>query len=121
MKIAAIVQARMGSSRLPGKVLEDVIGKPMLWHLINRLKRSKSLDEIIIATTFSEVDKPILGLAADMGVASFAGDEKDVLDRYYQAAVKSKVDVICRVTADCPLIDPHIVDKVINHFIKGKI
>ena len=121
MKIAAIVQARMGSSRLPGKVLEDIAGKPMLWHLVNRLQKSKLLNGIIIATTTNDIDQPILDLAASIGVDSFAGDEKDVLDRYYQAAIKFGVDIICRITADCPLIDPQIVDQVIQHFLKEKV
>jgi spore coat polysaccharide biosynthesis protein SpsF len=120
MKIVAIVQARMGSSRLPGKVLKEVAGKPVLWHLINRLRKSKLLNGIVIATTINEIDKPILKLADSMGIDTFSGSEMDVLDRYYQASTKFKADVICRITADCPVIDPRIVDKVIKHFLDGK-
>lgn len=119
MKIAAIVQARMGSTRLPGKVLEDVAGKPMLWHLVNRLKRARSLNSIIIATTNNAIDKPILKFARDFGIECYAGNETDVLDRYYQAATEFNVDIICRITADCPLVDPQVLDKTIQCFLKA--
>ena len=117
--IAAIVQARMGSSRLPGKVLMPVEGKPMLWHLVGRLRRAELLDKIIIATSDKEADKPILKLAGEMGVDGYAGSEDDVLDRYYQAATQFGSDAIVRITADCPLIDPHIVDMVVRRFLRG--
>jgi spore coat polysaccharide biosynthesis protein SpsF (cytidylyltransferase family) len=120
MKIAAIVQARMGSSRLPGKVLEEIAGQPMLWHLIKRLQKSRLLEGIIIATTANEIDRPILNLAAGMGIDSFAGSETDVLDRYYQASNRYGVGVICRITADCPVIDPRIVDKAVTRFLNDK-
>jgi len=119
MMIAAIVQARMGSTRLPGKVKKEIVGKPILWHIIDRLKRAKLIDNIIVATTDKEIDKPILGLAKKLGIASYAGSEEDVLDRYYQTAKGFGVDVIVRITADCPLVDPHVVDKVIRRYLKG--
>ena len=115
----AIIQARMGSSRLPGKVMREILGKPMLWHIISRLKWSKLIDKIVIATTDKERDKPILKLAQDSGVDGYAGSEDDVLDRYYQAAEKCETETIVRITADCPLIDPHIVDKVIQRYLEG--
>ena len=87
--IVAIVQARMGSSRLPGKVLMDIVGRPALCHLVDRLSKSSFIDRIVIATSDREEDKPILKLARDMGVGSFAGSATEVLDRYYQAARKS--------------------------------
>jgi len=117
--VVVIIQARMGSSRLQGKVLKEILGKPMLWHLINRLKRSKLIDKIIIATTDKERDKPILKLAQELGIDSFAGSEEDVLDRYYQAAKKYNADTVVRITADCPLIDPELVDKVIGHYLEN--
>ena len=117
--VTAIVQARMGSSRLSGKVLKEILGKPVLWHLINRLKRSKIIDKIVIATTTKEKDKPILKLAEEMGIDSFAGSEDDVLDRYYQAAKRFNADIIVRITADCPLIDPELVDKVIRRYLEN--
>ncbi len=119
MKIVAIVQARMGSTRLPGKVMREILGKRMLWHVINRLKRAKLINKTIIATTDKESDKPILKLDAEMEIDSFAGSEEDVLDRYYQAATRFSVDIIVRVTADCPLIDPNVVDKVIQRYLRG--
>lgn len=119
MKITAIVQARMESTRLPGKVMKEIVGKPMLWHIIERLKKAKLLDNIMIATTDKEIDKPILKLAEDSGVDRYAGSEEDVLDRYYQAATKSNVDGIVRITADCPLIDPGLTDMVIRRYSMG--
>lgn len=118
--VVAIIQARMRSTRLPGKVLMDIVGKPMLWHLVNRLRSSRLIDKIVIATTTSERDLPILRFAAENGIASFAGSEEDVLDRYYQAAKKFDADPIVRITADCPLIDPLIVDRVVGEFLKLK-
>jgi len=115
-KVVAIIQARVGSTRLPKKVLKKIVGRPMLWHVIDREKESKLVNEIVLATTSRDEDKPLLELARKSGVKSFAGSEEDVLDRYFQAATKFGADVIVRVTADCPLIDPRIVDKVIKHF-----
>jgi len=118
--IAAIIQARMGSTRLPGKVLNNIAGKPMLWHLINRLQRSVFIEKIIVATTTNEIDCPILDVAEKSGVESFAGSEHDVLDRYYQAAKKFHADIIVRITADCPLIDPRVTDRVIQCYLENK-
>ena len=119
LKITTIIQARMGSSRLPKKVLSDIEGQSMLWHLVNRLKNSKFSPEIIIATTISDSDKEILKLAKDLGVKSNAGSIDDVLDRFYQTALKYKPDIIVRITADCPLMDPLIFDRVIQFFLDG--
>ena len=118
--VVAIVQARMGSSRLPGKVLKEILGKPLLWYLIDRLKWSKTIDKIVIATTTNERDKPILKLADEMGTDSFTGSEDDVLDRYYQAAKKYGMDTLVRITADCPLIDPELVDKIIRRYLENR-
>lgn len=118
--IAAIVQARMSSTRLPGKVLKVVVGKALLSHVVERLKTSKSVDRIIVATTSNPQDKPIIEFCEMNHVDYFVGSELDVLDRYYQAAKKFKADVIARITSDCPLIDPVIVDKVVNHYSENK-
>jgi spore coat polysaccharide biosynthesis protein SpsF len=118
--VVAIIQARMGSTRLPGKVLIDIEGKPVLWHLINRLQKSQLIDKIVIATTSNKNDIPILKFAEENGIDSYAGSEDDVLDRYYQAAKKFKADPIVRITADCPLIDPRIVDRVVGEFLNMK-
>ncbi|CAG0969978.1 MAG: glycosyltransferase family protein [Candidatus Methanoperedens sp.] len=118
--IVAIIQARMGSTRLPGKVFKDILGKPMLWHIINRLRASKLIERIIIATSDKESDKVILKLAEEVGVEGFAGSEEDVLDRYYHAAKKFEAETIVRITGDCPLIDPQIVDEIIGYYLKNK-
>ena len=120
MYTVAIVQARMGSTRLPGKVMREVLGKPLLSHLITRLKEAKLINKILIATTNKDKDKPILKLARESGIDSFAGSEDDVLDRYYQAAVKCNAQVIVRITADCPLIDPELVDKIVAHYLNNR-
>jgi spore coat polysaccharide biosynthesis protein SpsF len=117
--IAAIVQARMGSTRLPGKVMKPLCGKPILWHIITRISYSKQIEKIIIATTDKEEDKVIVKLAEEMGVAFYRGSSDDVLDRYYQAARKFNVDPVVRITADCPLIDPEIMDNIIDYYLKG--
>ena len=118
MKVVAIVQARMGSTRLPGKILKLASGKTLLEHLISRLRRADSIDKIIIATTNSENDEAVCRLAKKIGVSCFRGSESDVLDRYYQAAKEFKADVVVRITGDCPLIDPDIVDRVVTQYLK---
>lgn len=118
-KLAIIIQARIGSTRLPGKVLADIEGKSMLWHTCSRLKLSKYSPEIIIATTNSEEDKKILKLAGILNLKSYSGSVDDVLDRYYQTALTFRVKIIARITADCPLIDPNVFDKVLETFLEG--
>ena len=119
MKATAIIQARMSSTRLPGKVLMEVMGRPLLSYQIERLRFSKRIDEIIIATTTNKEDDPIVELAHKEGLKVFRGLEDDVLDRYYQAAKKYKADVVVRITGDCPLIDYEVTDQVINRFLNG--
>lgn len=114
--IVAIIQARTGSTRLPKKVLAYIEGKPMLWHIIERIKLVKSIDEIIVATTDLPEDKKIIEIAENSGVKSFAGSEEDVLDRYYKAAKKNNADIVVRITGDCPFIDPELIDRTINFF-----
>lgn len=116
--IVAIIQARVGSSRLPRKVIERVGDKTLIWHVIQRVKESKLIDKIVLATTPNEKDKILLEKAKEYGVEGFAGSENDVLDRYYQAAKKFKGDVIVRITGDCPLIDSKVVDRVIQRFME---
>lgn len=118
--VVAIIQARMNSTRLPGKALKNITGKPMLAHVVERLKSTKLVNEIVIATTTKEEDRIISRFANDFGVKSFAGSEEDVLDRYYQAAKRCEADVIVRITSDCPLIDPEVVDKVIAFYLKNR-
>lgn len=116
-RVVALVQARMGSTRLPGKVMKNVMGKPVLWHVIDRLRKTKLLDEIVVVTTTKRRDRTITALAKEIGVRSFTGSEQDVLDRYYQAAKLYGAEVVVRITADCPLIDPELTDEVIKYFL----
>lgn len=118
--IAAIVQARMGSTRLGGKVMMEVLGKPLLQHMIERLHHSQYLEDIIIATTIDKKDDNIMALCEKIGVKTFRGSEEDVLDRYYNATKQYNVDIIVRMTSDCPLIDPKVVDRVIKYYFDNK-
>lgn len=110
----AIVQARMGSTRLPGKVLMDLGGASVLARVVHRLRRADLIDRIIVATTDSAADDPVVAEAKKLKADYFRGSEFDVLDRYYQAAVASDAAVIVRITADCPLIDPGLVNDTIR-------
>lgn len=117
MKVAAIIQARMGSSRLPGKVLRNVAGRPLLAHVLERVLVCKRLDQIIVAAPDTPEDVAVLALADTCGVISFAGSPDDVLDRYYQAVRAYPAEVIVRLTADCPLLDPTEIDRAVLHFM----
>ena len=118
--IVAIIQARMGSTRLPGKVLINIQGKPLLEHVINRVRQSRLIDKIIIATTTKERDRVILEMAQSWGLESYAGSEEDVLDRFYQAARIYRARTIVRITPDDPFKDPEVIDKVISYYLKSK-
>lgn len=118
--IAAIIQARMGSVRFPDKVMKIIVGKPMLWHQINRLRKSELIEKLIIATTDKIQDRIIIDFAKENNILYFAGSEEDVLDRFYYSAKKFKVETIVRITGDCPLIDPSLVDMLINFYIDNK-
>lgn len=118
--IGAIIQARMNATRLPGKVLKEACGKPLLELLVERLKCARHLDEIIIATTISPADDPIEELAKRLSIKYMRGSEEDVLGRYYQAANQFHVDHIVRITGDCPLMDPVIIDHMIEFYMDIK-
>ena len=120
MTTAIIVQARMTSTRLPGKVLKPVLGKPLLEYQIERLRRVKLADSVVIATTTNATDAQIVDLCHALGVTCFRGSEQDVLGRYYGAAKQAQADVVVRVTSDCPLIDPQIINRVIQLYRDGK-
>lgn len=120
MKIVAIIQARMGSTRLPGKVLLDLIGEPILVRVVSRSQRAMALDEVIIATTVDPKDEAIVKLCSSRGWNYFRGSEEDVLDRYYQTAKRYNVDVIVRITSDCPLIEPEIIDLVVREYLHDR-
>lgn len=119
-KISAIIQARMTSTRLPDKVLMDIRGEPMLWHVINRLTYVKKLDDIILAIPNTKENDILERFAKDNKVKYFRDNEEDVLSRYYQAAKIFKCDIMARVTADNPLIDPQIMDLVIEKHLDSK-
>ena len=119
-KVLAIIQARMGSSRLPGKMLKQINGKPLIWYVINAAKKSKLINEVVLATTDKEEDKALIEKAKEYGIPSFAGSENDVLDRFYQASKEFKGATVVRLTGDCPLHDPEVIDKVIQNFIENK-
>lgn len=111
-KIGIIVQARMGSSRLPGKTLKNLAGKPSLWHVYNRCKASKYAAMVVVATTIDKSDDQVEKFCKKYKIPYFRGDVNHVLSRYHGAAKKFKIDVIARITADCPLIDPATIDCV---------
>ncbi len=111
--LAAIIQARVNSSRLPAKVLLDLAGKPMLARVIERIRLARHVDKVMVATSTAERDDPVAALSESLGVACFRGSEIDVLNRYYWAATSVGAQTIMRVTSDCPLIDPEIVDQAI--------
>jgi spore coat polysaccharide biosynthesis protein SpsF len=119
MKTVALVQARMSSSRLPGKVLQDIAGQPMLLRVINRIRHAESIDNAVVVTSTDKYDDDIEALCCENGVAFFRGSLDDVLDRFYQAALYFHVESIIRITADCPLLDPKIVDKIVHTFRNG--
>lgn len=117
MNIVTIIQARMSSSRLPGKVLLDIGGRPMLTHVVERARRAQTADLVVVATTQDPSDEAIANLCQQRGYPCYRGSLHDVLDRYYQAARLFKADVIVRVTADCPLLDHEVVDKTVREFL----
>jgi len=117
-KVGIIVQARMASTRLPGKVMMKVSGKTLLEHLILRLKKVRQADEIIIATTENKADDIIAEHSKGLGIKVFRGSEENVLERYYLAAKEAGLTVIVRVTSDCPVMDPEMVDRCISFFFE---
>ena len=121
MKIVAIVQARMGSIRFPKKVMRPIGTIPMIEIILKRLNNSKLLDQIILATSADEINKPLSEHVESLGFNCVKGSEADVLERYVQAAEKSNADVIVRITGDCPLVDPVLVDECISKFKETKV
>src|SRR5438477_2593497 len=117
--VVAIIQARMSSTRLPGKVLLDIAGQPMLWRVISRVCRTKTIEQIVVATSTAAADDAISAFCAERGIVCFRGSETDVLDRYYQAARSVQAKTIVRITADCPLLDPEVIDLTVSRFLEG--
>ncbi len=115
-----IVQARVSSTRLPGKVLKPILGQPMIQRQLERLAQSERLDKLIVATSDRPDDQILASLCHKLDVTCFCGSLDDVLDRFYQAARTFKADTIVRLTGDCPLMDPAIVDEVVSFFLENK-
>ena len=120
-RTVAIVQARIGSSRLPGKVLAEIGGSPLLAWVLTAAGAIAGVDEVILATTTHPQDRSLLALADTLGAIGFAGSEQDVLDRYFQAAKQFEADAVMRITADCPFLDPSISRKVLEQFLQGNV
>ncbi|MEK5140696.1 glycosyltransferase family protein [Paenibacillus sp. FSL M7-0134] len=119
MNIVAIIQARMGSTRLPGKVDLNLLGVTVLERVVERIKKVKQINKIVVATTDLTADETIVNLAHKAEVEVYRGSESDVLKRYYEAAVTHNADVIIRITSDCPVIDSVIIDELIANYITG--
>jgi len=120
MRVVAIIQARMGSTRLPGKVLKDLAGATVLERVVSRLRRCRLVNEVIVATSTEPADDVILTECQRLGTDAFRGSEQDVLDRYYRAAQQARAEVVVRITSDCPLIDPGVSDKTIQAFLTDR-
>ena len=116
MRVVALVQARMGSTRLPNKVMKEIIGKPMIQLLLERLSKSKEIDEIVIASSIDKKNDTLDTFVSDLGYVCSRGSENDVLSRFYSAAKESCADVVVRITGDCPLVDSNLVDQVIQKY-----
>lgn len=119
--VVAVVQARLGSVRMPAKVLKEVLGKPLLWHLVERLSRSTTTDKIVLAIPASPVNDPLEKFGVEVGLDVVRGSELDVLDRFVEVAFQHPADIYVRITGDCPLVDPQVVDQVVKHLIESKI
>ncbi len=120
MNPVAIIQARMGSTRLPGKVLRPLLGQPTLWHIVQRVRQVPGLRQVVVATSDQSGDEPIRRFCQEAGVACFAGSEHDVLDRFYQAAVACSGDPLLRITGDCPFADPQIIGRLLAMYQSGQ-
>lgn len=118
-KIVMLIQARMGATRFPGKPLKEIMGRPMLSYQLERLRRVKRVDEIVLATTTHPRDDCLVAFCEKEKIPYFRGSEDDVLDRFLQAAREHRAQILVRITGDCPLSDPNLIDQVIEFFLKG--
>jgi spore coat polysaccharide biosynthesis protein SpsF len=121
MNVIVIIQARMGSSRLPNKVLMPLADKPAIQHVIERARMISGITDVVLATTTSHVDDPLDEFCKTLGVPVYRGSEDDVLDRYYQAAILYNADIIVRITGDCPLLDPSESTKVVKRLLEHNV
>lgn len=119
LPVVIVVQARLGSTRLPAKVLKDLGGKPLLARMLERLQRVRTRSRVIVATTTDPADDPIVTLCDRLGVEVFRGHPTDLLDRHYRAAAAADAGIVAKIPSDCPLIDPEIVDRVFARFAAG--
>jgi len=119
MSILAIIQARLGSTRFPAKVLQPILGKPMLWHIVDRVRHVSSVEKVVVAVPNGPKDEPLRRFCQEQGILCFAGSELDVLDRFYQTARHHGGDPVLRITADCPLVDPVLIQDVILLYRSG--
>ncbi len=117
MRVVAIIAARMGSTRLPGKVLQDIGGETMLARVVRRTQGAARVDKVLVATTTEEIEEPLLAECERLGVDVFRGSEQDVLDRIYGAALANDAQAVVRITSDCPLIDSRLIDRVVLTFL----
>jgi spore coat polysaccharide biosynthesis protein SpsF (cytidylyltransferase family) len=117
MNVAAIIQARMGSSRLPGKVMLGIGGLPVIELIVRRLEQCRRLQRIVVATSTAALDDELYRLLCSRGIVCCRGSETDVLDRYYRAAAEVQADAVVRVTGDCPFVEPELVDRAVEHFL----
>ncbi len=120
MRVVAIIQARMGSTRLPGKVLMDLGGETTLARVVQRVRRASLVDEVVVATTESASDDAVVAESGRLHAGLFRGSERDVLDRYFAAATHFGADAVVRITSDCPLIDSSLIDDLIKKFIEER-
>jgi len=120
MRTVAVIQARTGSTRLPGKVLRPLLGEPLLSHVVRRTARAASVDQVVVATTTLAGDQPIVDLGAAEGWSVVRGSEADLLDRYLLAARSEQADRVVRITSDCPLIDPDLIDDVVAALVRDR-
>lgn len=118
-KVLAVLQARYSSTRLPGKVLMPLLGEPMLYRQIERIQGAKLIDRLIVATSRDAADDQLAEMCREKGIDCFRGDLNDVLDRFYQAAVSDAPDHVVRLTGDCPLTDPELIDSIIRFHLEG--
>ncbi len=118
--VTGIIQARMSSTRLPGKMLTSIMGKPLIQYVIDRIFKSKRIDNFILATTNNPQDRVLIQFAKKNSLDFFTGDENDVLDRFYQAAKRFSIKIIVRITPDDPFKDPEIIDKAVEIFLNGQ-
>jgi spore coat polysaccharide biosynthesis protein SpsF len=116
-RVVAIIQARMGSTRLPGKILMDIAGKTMLERVVERVRQATSVDEVVVATSVDPKDDQVALFCVRKEIPHSRGPNQDVLARFVDAACEHQADVIVRITADCPLIDPGVIDKTVEHFL----